>query len=144
MSRTICNGSADKSNCFDRLTPQVTDAVTKKKGMTDTICRCDNSVMSGMRRNVKTASGVSEQTYQTEPGDTIQSGKIQGKASVVGEWTLTANSMLVPYEKKMMHARNYFIMSSVDYGINMEHLVSMYVDDANHIVGCEYDEFFPV
>ena len=26
----------------------------------------------------------------------------------------------------------------------MEQMVDMFVDDANHIVGCEYDEFFPV
>ena len=31
-----------------------------------------------------------------------------------------------------------------DYGITMEQMVDMFVDNANHTVGYEYDEFFPV
>ena len=45
----------------------------------------------------KTSYNVSKSFYSTNPGDTTHSGKIQGKANVVGEWTLTANSMLVLY-----------------------------------------------
>ena len=70
--------------------------------------------------------------------------KIQGKASVVGEWTLAANSILVPYETNIREEGNFFNMISADYGITMEQMVDMFVDDANHIVGCEHDEFFPV
>ena len=62
----------------------------------------------------------------------------------VGEWTLVANSMLLPYETKTREAGNFFTMISADYGITMERMVDMFVDDANHIVGCEHDEFFPV
>ena len=97
-----------------------------------------------MKRNVKTAYGVSKSSYRTNPGDTKQSGKIQDKASVISEWTLTANSMLILYEKKVREAGNFFAMTSADYGLSMEHMVHMFVDDANHIVGCECETFFLV
>ena len=120
MHKTVTIGSANKSNCFDCLTPLLTDAVNKKKGMDGITYRCDNKVMEGMRRNVKTSFGVSKSFYNTNHGDTQHSGKIQSKASVIGEWTLVANSMLVPYETKMRETGNSFTMTSADYGITME------------------------
>ena len=96
-----------------------------------------------MKHNVKTSFGVFKLFYNTNPGNTQHSRKIQGKAIVVGEWTLVTNSLLVPYETKMSEAGNYFTMISADYGITMEPMVDMFVDNANHIVGCEYDKFFP-
>ena len=73
MHKTIAIGSADKSNCFDCLTPLLTNAVNKKKGMDRITCRCDNKVMEGMKRNVKTAFGVSKSFYNTNHGDTQHS-----------------------------------------------------------------------
>ena len=102
MHKTIAIASADKSNCFDCLTPSATDAVNKKKGMDGITCRCDNKFMEGMKRNVKTAFGVSKFFYNANHGDTQHSRKIQGEASVVGEWTRVANSMLFPYETKTL------------------------------------------
>ena len=52
--------------------------------------------------------------------------------------------IFVTYETKVREEGNFFTMISADYGITMERMVDMFVDDANHIVGCEYDEFFPV
>ena len=120
MHKTIPAGSADKSNCFDDLTPTLTDAVNKKKGMDGVTCRCDNRVMEGIKCNIITSFGISKSSYSTNPGDTQHSGNIQGKASVVGEWTLIAKSILVPYETKMREAGNFFTMISADYGITTE------------------------
>lgn len=135
-------GSADKSNCFDRLTNEITNVVSKKRGMSQTTCDCDNKVMDGMERSVKTAAGVSAQSYKTEPGDIKQSGKVQDKASVVCQWTLTADKMLVTYERKMIETSNHFRMTSADYDTEIARMVDMYVDDASHMVGSEHNDFF--
>ena len=44
----------------------------------------------------------------------------------------------------MREAVNFFTIISADYGVILERMVDMFDDDANHIVGCEYDDFFPV
>ena len=101
MKQTMGSFFGDLASCFDRMKTCLSSILSMKKGMPKSICLSRSTTVRNMKRQIRTAAGTTEETYQYEPGtDEFQlDGEIQGKGDVMCHWTNVSDSILQVHRK---------------------------------------------
>lgn len=94
MYVTIIFFANDATACFDRMVPDISSIIARKYGMSKNIMRCRNSVLSLLKRGVRTLHGDSEITYSQMAMDLAILGEYQGKADAAPIWSIESHTFL--------------------------------------------------
>ncbi len=83
LKKTVGSFFGDLASCFDRIKRGLSNVVTMKKGIPQSICVSRSKTINNSKCKVKTAHGVSEVTYQQEDHEYYIDGEVQGKGDVM-------------------------------------------------------------
>jgi hypothetical protein len=86
---------ADLQSNFDCILPDMSSLFLIKKGMTKEAAHLRAATMAELDRSVRTAHGTSTETYRHDPGCPSLPGEGQGKADIMGIWTLISSELLL-------------------------------------------------
>jgi hypothetical protein len=77
---------ADLQSNFDCIMPDMSSIFLMKKGMPSEASYSRAATMASLERSVRTATGISTETYQHDPGQPSLPGEGQGKADSICQY----------------------------------------------------------
>ena len=89
----------DLKACFDRMIWELSSYVSRKKGMSKNSAKCRALVIALAIRTVRTAFGISTQSFCEEEDNFPCQGELQGKGDTMALWTLFSNILLQCHEE---------------------------------------------
>jgi hypothetical protein len=131
MRVTVATFAADLTACFDRMWPSLGNITSGKFGLEVQPMISRGKTRETLRRSVRTGHGVSEVTYQNEPGHAKIIGELQGKGDVALIYALLSSTVLEA------HATMYpgIKLLPATPGPGIEKRNDGYVDDVNTWAG---------
>ncbi|KAL7526267.1 hypothetical protein ACHAWF_005244, partial [Thalassiosira exigua] len=124
---TIASFFGDLASCFDRMTTPISSMIAIKKGAPPSMCQSCSFTVRNMRRYIRTAFGTTPPIYGETEGDTPLTGEIQGKADIMGLWTLASDSVLSVMDTLLPG----LVLTSTDGETQSTRTCDAYVDDTD-------------
>jgi hypothetical protein len=129
VKETMISFPGDLQSNFDRMLAGINSLISMKKGMPKNACKCRAELVEHFKRPVKTAAGISRDTYKLEPGEIKMGGEVQGKPDNMQLWTMTSDILLTLHEKLCAGVT----MLNVTKVLKSRRSADAYVDDADPI-----------
>ncbi|KAL7548720.1 hypothetical protein ACHAWF_017511 [Thalassiosira exigua] len=99
MYVTVALFANDATACFDRMVPNISALISRKSGMSKSVVRARNKVMTSMKHSICTSHGESQDTFCHEPGDVDIHGEGQGKGDVASLWSILSHTILRAHQE---------------------------------------------
>lgn len=129
MKQTMGSFFGDLASCFDRMKTCLSSITSMKKGMPRSVCLSRSTTVKNMKRQIRTAAGTTEATYQFDPetDEYELDGEIQGKGDVMCHWTNVSDSIIQTHRKHTAGVTLHHVAT----GDTSSRSADAYVDDTD-------------